>query len=241
MIRRDKIIFSIFLIVIIALAWGVVTLYFVSNSQSISLNQKQAEVLARYAEDMSTQTQFLVSSFLAYHDLTEMDQNQPNMTYDVLSYLEDRSFTLLGNEADSVRSIIQLDSGTIGPFDDGQGEQYKTFVDTYYNVSETVVYAVNQLDLTTGKVLSEHYSLMYELCHILGADQYNATGNNTQLTGISRAFLSVYVALDSYSIASELIHYQLNLTLLNTELGWALANATQLYQNLVDWHNLNSQ
>jgi hypothetical protein len=240
MIRRDKIIYSVLLIVIIALAWGVVTLYFVSNSQSISLKQEQARVLAKYAEDMSTQTQFLVNSFLAYYSLTKMDQNQPNMTENVLMMLEDRSFTLLGYEADSVRSIIQSDSTEIGLFDEDHGEQYKAYEDAYYNVSETVIYAVNQLDLTTGRVLSEHYSLMYELCHILGADQYNPTGNNTQLTEISQAFLTVYLHYSDLQSGYQPNSIALN-TAINTELGWALANATQLYQNLVDWHNLNPQ
>ena len=235
MVRRDKIIFSILLVVIIALALVVVNLYFVSNSQNVSLMQEQAGVLAGYAEDMSTQTQFLVSSFLAYHSLTEMDQNQPNMTENVLSMLEDRSFTLLGYEADSVREVIQLDSATVTSFIADHGEQYKAFEDAYYNVSETVIYAVDQLDLTTGRVPSEHYSLMYELCHILGADQYMPTGNNTQLAGLSQAFLIVYLYLNGQS------SYQPNSIALNAELGWALANATQLYQNLVDWHNSNPQ
>jgi len=240
MIRRDKIIYSILTIVIIALALVVVNLYAVSNSQNISLKQEQDGVLARYAEDMSTQTQFLVSSFLAYYSLTEMDQNQPNMTYVALSYLEDRSFTLLGNEADSVRNIIQSDSTAISSFDEDHGQQYKTYDNAYYNVSETVIYAVNQLDLTTGRVLSEHYSLMYELCHILGADQYNPTGNNTQLTGISQTFLKVYIYYSDLQSGYQPNSTALN-TALNTELGWALANATQLYQNLVDWHNRNPQ
>jgi len=240
MIRRNKIIYSILLIVIIALASVVVTIYSVSSSQNISLKQEQAGVLARYANDMSTQTQFLISSFLAYYSLTEMDQNQPNMTENVLMMLEDRSFTLLGYEADSVRSIIQLDSTEVGSFDEGHGEQYIVFEDAYDNVSETIIYAVNQLDLTTGRVLSEHYSLMYELCHILGADQYNPTGNNTQLTRISQAFLTVYLYYSNLQSGYQPNSIALT-TAINTELGWALANATQLYQNLVGWHSSNSQ
>lgn len=235
MMRREKIIYSTLLVVVIALAWTVANFYVINNGQNISLEQEQARVLAMYSKGMWTQTQNLGGFFLRYHQFTEGDQNQPNITENFLIMLESRSFTLLNYEAGSVRDIIQTNSHALSSFDLAHGAKYTVYDDAYYNVSETVEYAVNQLDWATGRLPTEHHRLMYELCHILGADQYVAAGNATQLPGISQTFFRLYLYWDTRSKG------QPTSIVLGTELGWALGNATQLYQNLLTWHNQNPQ
>ena len=235
MIQREKIIYSTFLVVVIVLAWAVADFYVINNSLNISLEQEHARVLAMYSKDMWTQTRNLVDFFLRYYQFTEGDQNQPNITENFLSMLEYRSFTLLNYEARSALDIIQTDSQTLSSFVLDHGTKYTAYGDTYYNVSETVKYAVNQLDWTTGRLPTEHHRLMYELCHILSADQYMATGNATQLPEISQTFFRLYLYWDNRS------KNQQTSTLPDTELGWAVGNATQLHQNLLDWHNRNPQ
>lgn len=236
MMRREKIVYSTFLVVVIALALAVANFYVINNGQNISLEQEQARILAMYSKDMWTQTRNLVDFFLRYYQFTEGDQNQPNITENFLSMLEYRSFTLLNYEARSALDIIQTDAQTLSSFDLDHGTKYTAYGDTYYNVSETVKYAVNQLDWTTsGRLPTEHHRLMYELCHILGADQYMATGNATQLPEISQTFFTLYLYRDNRSKS------QPTSTVLDTELGWALGNATQLHQNLLNWHNQNPQ
>jgi len=230
--RREKIIYSIFLVTVIVLAWTAANFYVINNNQNIFLMQEQAKVLASYAFTMQTQTRNLVSSFSRYYDFVESDLNLPNMTEDALSKLEHRSFILLGDEADSARYVIQTDSSRLTGFDLNHVGNSSAFVDVYLNVSETVNYAVNQLDWATGgRLPSEHNRLMFELCHILGADR-NATANITQLTEISQTFLRI--ALLCWNSQN-----QLNPPVIDMELSWALGNATELNQNLVAWHNSN--
>jgi hypothetical protein len=119
----------------------------------------------------------------------------------------------------------------LSDFDLNHGGKYEAYDNAYYNVSEVANYAVAQLDWTTGRLPDEHHRLMYELCHILGADQYVPTRNNTQLAGISQAFFRVYLYWGDES------NNQPTSIVPNTELEWAPANAMQLYQNLVNWHN----
>jgi hypothetical protein len=236
MMQREKIIYSTFLVVVIVLAWTVASFYVINNSQNISLEQEHARVLAMYSKDMWTQTRNLGDFFLRYYQFTEADQNQPNITENFLGMLESRSFTLLNYEARSALDVVKTDSQTLSTFNLDYGAKYTAYVNAHYNVSVTVEYAVNQLDWTTsGRLPTEHHQLMYGLCHILGADQYMATGNTTQLPEISQTFFRLYLYWDSRS------KNQQTSTLLDTELGWAVGNATQLHQNLLDWHNQNPQ
>jgi len=242
MIRRNTIVFSIFsilLIVIVGLAWAVVTLNVANGNQGISLYQEQVRVLGTYARDMWTQTQNLIDSFRRYHDDTQSDQNEPNATgyINFLSALEHRSFILLGYEASAVRDVIQADSHALTSFNANYGTQYGTYANAYYNVSETVKYAVDQLDWTNGRISSDHNRLMYELCRILGADACLVTGNTTQLTGITQSFFQVFAYWNSRSESQP--SDQTNAETLAVNLDWALGNATQLYQNLVEWHDSN--
>jgi len=232
MMRREKIVYSIFLVAVIVLAWTVANFYVMNNNQNIFLVQEQAKVLASYALTMQTQTRNLVNSFLRYHDYVESDLNWPNMTEDTLGKLEYRSWILLSYEADNARNAIQTDSSYLMRFDLNHAGNSSAYVNVYLNVSETVNYAVNQLDWTTGgRSLSEHQRLMFELCHILGADR-NATANTTQLTEISQTFSRI----SSLCWNSQ---NQLNPPVIDMELSWALGNATELNQNLVAWHNSN--
>ncbi len=231
MMRREKIIYSIFLVTVIVLAWTAANFYVMNNDQNIFLVQEQAKVLASYALTMQTQTRNLVNSFRRYYDFVESDLNLPNMTEYTLSELEHRTFILLGSEADSARYVIQTDASRLTGFDLNHVGNSSAFVDVYLNVSETVNYAVNQLDWAGGRSLSEHQQLMFELCHILGAD-HDATANTNQLTAISQTFLGI--GLLCWNSASQ---NQPKQPVIDAELAWALGNATQLYQNLVTWHN----
>lgn len=182
--KREKIIYPVLLIIIIALASTGAYLYIVNSNQNVSLDQNQAAALERYAEDMYTQTRNLAQSLFRYYEYTQGDQNTPNMTQDFLITLEQRSFILLSYEASSAGDIIQTDSLTLTSFDVNHGPQFRAYDDAYYNVSETVNYTVNQLDWTNGRLPSEHNRTMYELCHLLGADQYEPTGNTTTTRNI---------------------------------------------------------
>jgi len=230
--RREKIIYSILFVTSILLAWTVANFYVTNSNQNIFLVHEQAKVLASYALTMQTQTRNLVNSFLRYHDYVESDLNWPNMTEDTLSKLEYRSWILLSYEADNARNAIQTDSSYLMRFDLNHVGNSSAYVNVYLNVSETVNYAVNQLDWATGRrLLSEHHRLMFELCHILGADR-NTTANTTQLTAISQTFSRI----SSLCWNSQ---NQLNPPVIDMELSWALGNATELNQNLVAWHNSN--
>jgi hypothetical protein len=223
MTRREKITYSIFLVAVIGLAWTVANLYVMNNNENTFLMQEQTKVLASYALTLDTQTRSLVNSFLRYRDYVEGDQNTPNVTENSLNDLEHRSFILLSYEADSVRDAIETDAFYLMGFDLNHAGNSSAYVDVYLNVSDTVNYAVNQLDWTTGKLPSEHHRLMFELCDIIGADQ---------LTGISETFSRIAsLCWNSQN--------QLNPPVIDAELRWALGNATQLYQNLVTWHNSN--
>jgi hypothetical protein len=234
MMRREKIIYSIFLVAVIVLAWTVANFYVMNNNQNVFLVQEQTKVLASFALTMETQTRNLVSSFSRYYDYIESDLNWPNMTEDTLGKLEYRSWILLSYEADSARYVIQTDSFYLMGFDLNHVGNSSAFVNVYLNVSETVDYAVNQLDWATGgRLLSEHQRLMFELCHLLGADR-NATANTTQLTGISQTFSRI-----SSLCWNSANQNQPKQPVIDAELAWALGNTTQLYQNLVTWHNSN--
>ena len=88
MIRREKIAYSIVLVVIIGLAWTVVNFYVMNNSHDTFLMQEQNKILASYALTVDTQARNLVNSFLRYYDYTKGDQNTPNITEDFLGDLE---------------------------------------------------------------------------------------------------------------------------------------------------------
>jgi hypothetical protein len=231
MMRREKIIYSIFLVAVIVLAWTVANFYVMNNNQNIFLVQEQAKVLASFALTMETQTRNVVNSFRRYYDYIESDLNWPNMTENTVSNLEHRSFILLGCEADSARYAIQTDSSFLTGFHLDHAGNSGAYVNIYANVSETVNYAVYQLDWTTGRSPTEHHRLMFELCNILGADR-NATANNTQLTEISQTFTRI----SSLCWNSQ---NQVDPPVIDMELSWALGNATELNQHLVAWHNSN--
>jgi hypothetical protein len=236
MMRREKIIYSALSIAVAALALTVANLYVLNNNQNTSLDQEQAAVLSTYAKDLFTQTHDLVQSFRRYYDFTQGDQTMPNMTENTLIMLEYRSFILLNDEANSALDVIQTDTFELSSSAISNRGNHSAYTDVYNNVSQTVSYAVNQLDWTNGRLMpSEHQRLMYELCHILGADGM-PTENTTQLTQISYAFSTIY-ALYWNSRSQN----QPNQTVIDTELAWALGNSTQLYQNLLNWHNQNPQ
>jgi len=244
MIRRNAIIFSVssvLLIVIIGLAWAVVTLNVANGNQSVSLYQEQVRVLGTYARDMVTQTQNLFESFRRYREYTEGDQLEPNASgyINFLSALESRSFILLDYEANSAYSVIQANSYSLASFDVNHGMQYRLYDDVYSNVSETVKYAVDQIDWTrNGRFPSGRSQLMYDLCHILGADAYLVNGNTTELTGITHSYFQIYAYWNSKSRSQP--NDLTNEEVLTANLDWAIGNATQLYQNLAEWHNSNA-
>jgi hypothetical protein len=234
MIRREKIAYSIVLVVIIGLAWTVVNFYVMNNSHDTFLMQEQNKILASYALTVDTQARNLVNSFLRYYDYTKGDQNTPNITEDFLGDLEWRSFILLGDEAHSARYAIETDEFYLMGFHLNHAGNYSEFVNVYSNISETVNYAVNLLDWTiSGRSPSEHRRVMLELCHILGADR-NATSDTTQLITISETFSRIHSLC--WNSANQ---FQPKQPVIDAELTWALGNATQLYQNLVTLHNSN--
>lgn len=228
---REKVVYSVFSVAVIVLAWAVANFYVASSSQEIFLVREQAKVLASFALTMETQTRNLVDSFLRYHDYTESDLNWPNMTENDLDMLEHRSWTLLSHEAESVRYAVQTGSFYLSGFDLNHAGNSSAYVDVYMNVSDTIEYAVNQVDWTTGRLPDGHRRLMLELCHILGADR-NVTADTDQLTGISLSFSRI----SSLCWGNQ---NQVSTPVIDTELRWALANATELNQHLVAWHNSN--
>jgi hypothetical protein len=229
--RREKIIYSVLSIAVVVLASAAANFYVLNNNQNTLLMQEQARVLASYAWLMDIQTSNLFSSFQTYHDFIKADQNTPNMTENSLYLLELRSFTLLSIEADSARTAIQTASTDLMDFDLNNAGNFSAFVSIYQNVSETIDYAVDQLDQTTGRTLSHHDQLMFQLCHILGAD-HNATSNITQLTETSQAFFSIFILCSN--IANQ---NQPKPPVIDVQLKWALENATQLNQHRITWHN----
>lgn len=233
MLRREKIIYPALLAAIIVLAWTSANFYTMNNNQDVSIAQEQARILSSYALTINTQTHLLQESFQRYYQYVLGDQNTPNITQNSLYMLQARSFTLLSQEADNALYVIQTDESYLIGFHLDHVGNFSAFVNVYTNVSETINYAVNQLRWTLGRSPDDHQRMMFELCHILGAD-YNVTADTNQLYGISQIFLTIYVT--SWNGANQ---NSSNLPVNETELEWALGNATELSQHLVTWHNSN--
>lgn len=230
--RREKIIYFVFLTTVIVLACTTASLYLSNNDLNTSSAQEQAKTLATYTFSMETQTRNLVDSFRLYYDYVLQSDQGAQLDENTLIQLESRSFIFLNNEAGSANSVIQIDAVRLSPPDLTKAiKNPYDCVRVYMNVSNTLDYAVKQLDWTTGRLPTEHRQMMNELCHILGAAP---TTSNTTLTEISQAFFKIEILC--WTNASQ---NQPSPIIIDTELNWALGNATNLYQNLVTWHNNN--
>jgi hypothetical protein len=84
-----------------------------------------------------------------------------------------------------------------------------------------------------GRTNNDSHQLIGELYYVLGINQETQAGNLTALRGISWPFSEMSYYWETQGGLSQ----GAKTTHPDILLGWALANATRLYQNLVDWHN----
>jgi hypothetical protein len=235
MIKREKLIYSFFLIVTVALASTVAFLYVNLRNSQGSLERELAREMSQKAYTISLDIEKLVGRFYDCYWNIQDDDYQfahgyiSNVTRDALYYRT-------------------LDAYFGSYFPQFYGETVKDDLsslfyfypeptyEVYHNISNSVQYALDQIDFATlARTQNDSHQLIGELYYVLGINQETQSGNWTALRGISEPFseMCIYWERQSGSLSGT------SATQPNVMFGWALGNATQLYQDLVVWHNHN--
>lgn len=103
----------------------------------------------------------------------------------------------------------------------------------YSNISNTVKHAIDMVDFWDPLITRDYvHQLLVELYVVLGIDQMTQWQNLTALEGIAKSFS----AMSSYWNDQTSMTSGKNTPEFSIMFDWALANATQLYQNLLAWH-----
>jgi multisubunit Na+/H+ antiporter MnhB subunit len=233
MLRREKIVYSISLIVIVTLASVVVFLYVNIQDSQQSIELELIRRITQQANTVNGDIMDLVWRFhYAYEDIKQDDRdfelgNISNETKDALFWrtINDYFYPSPGNNI--IMSFqIKVEDDIKGLFDLLGEPEYTT----YSNITETIRYAIPYDlfydPLMTSTIAHEILVRAYTILGIDQADQWRSV-NYTALSGIGISFS----ALSRYWLNQTSITLGKSAPEFSVIFDWALANATQLYQN----------
>jgi hypothetical protein len=231
-LKREKKVYSIFFIVTFVLAS---TVYITAQNAQISLEKEQARELSVEAYAVYSDISKLVGHFYnCYRNIQNIDYqlSEGYISNDTRDTLYDTTLIdYLGNYytqfyGQTIEYHMANLAGTIGPLLYG----------VYKNISDTLQYSLDQIDFAwLGRTHNDSHRLLGELYNVLGIYQETQSSNYTALRGIAEPFSEMYIYWEEK--AGLLLGAKQPEP--NILFNWAIANATQLYQNLEDWHNNN--
>ena len=235
MIKREKILYSFFLTVTVALASTVAFLYVNLQNSQASLAQKLA--LERYQKAYAVFSGIEKLASLYYHCYSTIQDDDYMFAHG--------SITNETRDELYFRTIHSYFGSYYSPFYDQSVQNNinslaylygEPTYEEYHNVSDTIQYTLDQIDFATlGRTINESRRLIGELYYVLGIDQVLQGGNWTALRGIAWSFFTMSSYWDTQYVQQSLT----NATPPIVAFGWARANATQLYEDLVIWHDSN--
>ena len=233
MMKRTKIAYSLMVMFIVALASTNLYFYFENNNLKSLLEQDRIKELSEKAADVWSR----LGSFEGWYDYCMWELNRDlkeNVSSEVKNLLVGRTETLLDRYSDRVYYDVKNDLKRLWWLDEEPSSR------VYDNVSDTVTYALGQVDWATlGRGTNESVTLLWELYYMLGVDQITRAENLSGLRGIEFSFLRLYDYWDrEYYFLLTNGRDKIPSYLAKPEvcLEWALGNATALYQNLTEWH-----
>ena len=231
MMRREKIVYSLFLIVTVALSSTVAFLYVGYQDSQRSIERESLQTISNQAYFISLDIYDLVSRFNHAHSKIHDDDYQLAQGY-------------ISNETRDALYWRTFDD-YLGDFRQ-HGDTFETEMnhfyyllgepthETYENISDTIRYALAQVDFArTTRTQNESHRLMDELYNILGI--YEQDGNWTGMNGIAGSFSEMYV----YWHALTNPYPGTSTTQPSVMFEWAVGNATRMYQDLLVWHENN--
>lgn len=225
MLSREKIAYSIFFIVILILVSTIAFLY--SKSQA-SLQTDQIRMQSMRADMISREIGDMIGRFhRLYIQIQDYDWKLANgyISNETKHGLYDATMAAYFHIITSDRALLEVE---ITKLADPQSYE------TYANISETMVYSLDQIEFAAYfRTENESSRLIGELHTVLGIN--TTYGNYSGWQGIYRSFyeMQYYWAQEAGGLGISPQPEP------STWLSWALANATQLYQDLANWHGNN--
>ena len=233
MIKRTIVAYSLMAIFLVALIATNVYFYLENNNLRSLLRQDCLREMSEKAGDVWSR----VSSFMGWYDdcmwrlQGDLEQDFSNETKERLIWT---TAYLLDCYSDGVAIDVERDFNRLRRLDE-------EFYEIYNNVSDTVEYALAQVDWTMlGRAdANERVTLLWELYYLLGVDQISRLENFSALRGIAYSFNRLWSYWDReyyFLLTNGRITMPSYLTKPEVALEWALGNATALYQELTEWH-----
>jgi hypothetical protein len=229
MMRKDKIVYSLFLMVTVALASTVAFLYINYQDSQRSFEQQSYQAISRQASRqayiISADIEDIVSRVYNAYGEMRYDEGrfgEGSISNETRAALQRRTLidyfprSAFYEHADTFRDEVIV-------FSDLLGESTNAM---YTNISDAVGYAIDRIDFV-ARLSSDPYRLMGELKDILGI--YQRGGN---MEGIANAFHE----MGYYWNALSYPNYPTPGNQPSVMLEWAVGNATQMYQALHLWN-----
>jgi len=234
MMKREKVVYSLFLMVTVALASTVAFLYINYQDSRRSVEQESYQTLSRRADMISDDIEDIISRLYAANSEMHADEyrlSQGGISNETREELQWRTLDtyfpdLFYQRADDFESKMGLLCYLSG--------ESSTM---YTNISDTFRYTIVQILFAWySRTPNDAYRLMVELGDITGAYPVGGGGHGTPMEGIGHSFRSMSAYWNALSYPNT---YPTPTTQPSVMLEWAVGNATQMYQALVVWHENN--
>jgi len=239
--NKKKIIsISIVAIVIIALASLSVNFSLENNRNLEELHKSHVQEAQLAASDIWQKLSWFVGLYYnEIHDLTAMLRPEN-------SYYNETKLRVIYGKCELLRYVaerfwidVEEDLGLLR----GQA-YYDKYISFFNGTAFNTVYgavreSLGQVDWagrgkTSEEALNETQTFLWELYYVLGIDQIEQESKMSGLEGLARCFyeLENYWYAEIYYGGGNIPKY---LTPLETALEWAVRNATDLHQDLIQW------